>query len=161
MLPGGPVGLCVYSCAICAATATAFAGWHFNGQDHKQGVVPQAENLDTAFELVEKMQGEGIEADWATYTTLMDLCAEARQGARALQLMQVLPVHSADNSDPASLSSLKTSLHACTSLQWLTHPAYSFIAEWCSCMLCMLRCQHKGNGVACLAQCLKCSYVSQ
>ena len=31
----------------------------------------------------------GVEADWVTYTTLMDLCAEARQGMRAVELLQV------------------------------------------------------------------------
>lgn len=49
----------------------------------------QAENLNTAFELYTEMQGTGLEADCVTYATLMDVCAEARQGQRAVTLMQV------------------------------------------------------------------------
>ena len=49
----------------------------------------QKENLDTAFELLHEMAGQGLQADNTTYTTLFNLCAEARQGRRAEQLMQV------------------------------------------------------------------------
>lgn len=49
----------------------------------------QVENLNTAFELYKEMEGMSLEADWVTYITLMDLCAEARQGQRAVALMQV------------------------------------------------------------------------
>ena len=45
--------------------------------------------MNTAFELYKEMEGMGMEADWVTYTTLMDLCAEARQGMRAVELLQV------------------------------------------------------------------------
>ena len=49
----------------------------------------QMENLDTAFGLLHEMAGQGLQADNTTYTTLFNLCAEARQGHRAEQLMQV------------------------------------------------------------------------
>ena len=49
----------------------------------------QEENLDVAFGLLDEMSACGVEADTATYSTLMNLCAEARQGHQALQLMQV------------------------------------------------------------------------
>lgn len=49
----------------------------------------QAENLNTAFELYQEMEDTGLEADCVTYATLMDVCAEARQGQRAVTLMQV------------------------------------------------------------------------
>lgn len=49
----------------------------------------QVENLNTAFELYKEMEGTSLEADCVTYATLMDLCAEARQGQRAVTLMQV------------------------------------------------------------------------
>lgn len=49
----------------------------------------QMENLNTAFELYKELEGTKLEADCVTYATLMDLCAEARQGQRAVTLMQV------------------------------------------------------------------------
>ena len=49
----------------------------------------QKENLDTAFELLHEMAGRGLQADNTTYTALFNLCAEARQGHPAEQLMQV------------------------------------------------------------------------
>ena len=52
-------------------------------------MLEQAENLDVAFELVQEMAEMGVQTDAVTYTTLMDLCAEARQGQRAVELMQV------------------------------------------------------------------------
>ncbi len=51
----------------------------------------QEENLNVAFGLLREMASQGVEADATTYTTLFNLCAEARQGHQALQLMQVLP----------------------------------------------------------------------
>lgn len=49
----------------------------------------QVENLNTAFELCKEMEGTGLEADCVTYATLMNVCAEAMQGQRAVTLMQV------------------------------------------------------------------------
>jgi len=54
-------------------------------------LVVQEENLNVAFGLLREMASQGVEADATTYTTLFNLCAEARQGHQALQLMQVLP----------------------------------------------------------------------
>ncbi len=51
----------------------------------------QEENLNVAFGLLREMASQGVEADATTYTTLFNLCAEARQGHQAHQLMQVLP----------------------------------------------------------------------
>ena len=51
----------------------------------------QEENLNVAFGLLREMVSQGVEADATTYTTLFNLCAEARQGHQAHQLMQVLP----------------------------------------------------------------------
>ena len=53
--------------------------------------VVQEENLNVAFGLLREMASQGVEADATTYTTLFNLCAEARQGHQAHQLMQVLP----------------------------------------------------------------------
>ena len=53
----------------------------------------QVENLDIAFGLLEEMTAEGMKPDNATYGTLMNLCSEARQGHRAVQLMQVGHLH--------------------------------------------------------------------
>lgn len=60
-----------------------------NAWQHDSLWVLQAENLNTAFELYKEMEGIQLEADCVTYATLMDLCAEARQGQRAITLMQV------------------------------------------------------------------------
>lgn len=53
------------------------------------GVLLQVESLDKAFGLLEEMNTQGVPADNSTYGTLMNLCAEAKQGHRAYQLMQV------------------------------------------------------------------------
>ncbi len=45
-----------------------------------------------AFGLLREMASQGVEADATTYTTLFNLCAEARQGHQAHQLMQVQPM---------------------------------------------------------------------
>ena len=45
--------------------------------------------MDTAFNLYKAMENTALEADCVTYATLMDLCAEARQGQRAVALMEV------------------------------------------------------------------------
>ena len=49
----------------------------------------QKDNLDIAFGLLHEMAGQGLQADNTTYTTLFNLCAQARQGHSAQQLMQV------------------------------------------------------------------------
>ena len=54
-----------------------------------QTAAVQAENLDVAFGLLEEMRARGVQPDDITYSTLLNLCAEARQGHQALQLMQV------------------------------------------------------------------------
>ena len=52
----------------------------------------QEESLNVAFGLLREMASQGVEADATTYTTLFNLCAEARQGHQAHQLMQVQPM---------------------------------------------------------------------
>lgn len=51
----------------------------------------QAEHLERAFGLLDEMRSCGVEADCTTWGTLMNLCAEAKQGHRADQLLQVYP----------------------------------------------------------------------
>ncbi|KAL3142638.1 hypothetical protein ABBQ38_002947 [Trebouxia sp. C0009 RCD-2024] len=72
---GVPVDVTTYNCALSACRVPPTR------------VLP-VENLNTAFELYKEMEGMSLEADWVTYITLMDLCAEARQGQRAVALMQ-------------------------------------------------------------------------
>lgn len=49
----------------------------------------QVESLDKGFELLEDMSRQGLQPDCSTYATLLNLCAEAKQGHRAHQLLQV------------------------------------------------------------------------
>ena len=47
------------------------------------------EGLDGAFSLFAHMLGDDIVPDSVTYTSLLGLCGQARQGRRALALFQV------------------------------------------------------------------------
>lgn len=49
----------------------------------------QVESVDQAFDLLDDMVSHGVPPDCTTYSTLMNLCAEAKQGHRAYQLLQV------------------------------------------------------------------------
>lgn len=67
-------------------------GWlgRVESQECLSSVGLQVENLNTAFEVYKEMEEVmRLQADCITYITLMDLCAEARQGQRAVALMQV------------------------------------------------------------------------
>lgn len=67
----------VYNCAMAACSVPP------------SQTLPE-ENLNVAFGLLREMASQGVEADATTYTTLFNLCAEARQGHQAHQLMQEL-----------------------------------------------------------------------
>lgn len=94
-------------------------------------VVVQEENLNVAFGLLHEMASQQVEADATTYTTLFNLCAEARQGHQALQLMQVLPACLMHPDVVASASSWwvsrnrhhkrQKSVHSCVAGPWLLH----------------------------------------
>ncbi|KAA6424792.1 MAG: hypothetical protein FRX49_04966 [Trebouxia sp. A1-2] len=67
----------VYNCAMAACSVPP------------SQTLPE-ENLNVAFGLLRDMASQGVEADATTYTTLFNLCAEARQGHQAHKLMQEL-----------------------------------------------------------------------